>query len=48
MEGPQTIKKSWVWWCISVIPAFRKQRQENQEFKASLGYVDPVSRKIKK
>jgi hypothetical protein len=27
-----------VWWCISVIPALRRQRQEDLEFKASLGW----------
>jgi hypothetical protein len=24
---------------MPVIPAFRRQRQENQEFKANLGYI---------
>jgi hypothetical protein len=31
--------KSWSWWCMSIIPAPRKMRQEDHEFKASLGYI---------
>jgi hypothetical protein len=27
-----------VWWHISVIPAFKKQRQEDLKFKVSLDY----------
>jgi hypothetical protein len=27
-----------VWWYILVIPAFRRLRQEDREFKAVLGY----------
>jgi hypothetical protein len=27
------------WWLISVIPTFRRQGQEDPEFKASLGYT---------
>jgi hypothetical protein len=30
---------SWAWWYMSVIPAFRRLRQEDCEFKASLGYT---------
>jgi hypothetical protein len=29
----------WVWWCTSASPAFGRLRQENDEFKASLGYI---------
>jgi hypothetical protein len=28
-----------VWWYTSVIPALRKLRQEDHEFRASLGYM---------
>jgi hypothetical protein len=28
-----------VWWCIPVIPALVRQRQEDPEFKASLDYI---------
>jgi hypothetical protein len=28
-----------VWWCIPVIPALVRQRQEDPEFKASLCYI---------
>jgi hypothetical protein len=27
------------WWCISIIPALRRGRQEVHKFKASLGYI---------
>jgi hypothetical protein len=27
------------WWCLPIILALRSQGQENQEFKASLGYI---------
>lgn len=30
--------KSWVWWHTPVILAFRRVRQEDLKFKASLGY----------
>jgi hypothetical protein len=29
----------WAWCLIPVIPAFRRQRQEDYKFKASLGYI---------
>jgi hypothetical protein len=33
-----------MWWCILVIPALRRLRQEDCEFEDSLGYNrDPVS-----
>jgi hypothetical protein len=40
--GPRARHKSidspnWVWWCTPVILAFRRLRQEDHEFKASLG-----------
>jgi hypothetical protein len=28
-----------MWWFILVIPAFRRQRQEDFEFQANLGYI---------
>jgi hypothetical protein len=35
-------------WHTSVIPALRKPRQEDREFKAGLGYIkDPVSKSNK-
>jgi hypothetical protein len=29
----------WIWWYTSVIPALRRQKQEDCEFKDSLGYI---------
>jgi hypothetical protein len=29
----------WVWWCIFVILALGRLRQEDVEFKANLGYI---------
>jgi hypothetical protein len=36
-----TFKKrgSQAWWCILIIPALRRLRQEDLEFKASQGYI---------
>jgi hypothetical protein len=31
--------ESWVWWCMPVIPALRRWRQEDHELKASLHYI---------
>jgi hypothetical protein len=48
-ETPQFNKKSWVCRCTSAIPALRKLRQKNYEFKANLGYiVRPYLKKKKK
>jgi hypothetical protein len=33
-------KISWAWWHTPIIPALGKVRQEDSEFKASLGYTD--------
>jgi hypothetical protein len=30
---------SQVWWCMSIIPALRRQRQEDHEFRVSLSYM---------
>lgn len=35
----------WNWAYIPIAPAFEKQKQKNQEFKASLGYT-PSSRSV--
>jgi hypothetical protein len=32
-------KCNWVWWCMLVIPALGRLRQEDLEFKASLGCI---------
>jgi hypothetical protein len=38
-----------VWWCTPVIPALRRQRQQNCEFEASLGlYRETCLKKRKK
>jgi hypothetical protein len=37
------MQSRWVWWCTPVIPALRRWRKEDQEFKASLRYIDLVS-----
>jgi hypothetical protein len=37
-----------VWWYTPVIPALRKQRQENLKSKASLGYLVTNKQKFKK
>jgi hypothetical protein len=31
--------KSQEWWCISVIAALRRPKQEDYKFKSSLGYI---------
>jgi hypothetical protein len=28
-----------MWWYIPIIPAFQRKRQEDDNFKASLGYI---------
>jgi hypothetical protein len=35
-------------WYTPIIPAFRRLRQEDQEFKASLGYKETLSQKKEK
>jgi hypothetical protein len=37
------------WWCTPVIPAFGRLRQEDQEFKTSLDYIErpPLSKRKK-
>jgi hypothetical protein len=37
--------QSQAWWYMSVIPALRRQRQEDNEFKASVGYTMRLSQK---
>lgn len=37
--------RSQAWWCMPEIPACGKQRQEDQEFKASLKLLKNPSRK---
>jgi hypothetical protein len=39
---------NWVWWHTSVIPALGRYRQEDQEFKASLGFSEKKKKKEKK
>jgi hypothetical protein len=31
--------RSWAWWCIPVIPALKRWKQKDQEFKASMSYM---------
>jgi hypothetical protein len=35
----QRSPSGWAWWFIPVIPPPRRWKQEDQEFKASLGYI---------
>jgi hypothetical protein len=37
MDNEIKNKASWAWRCISIIPAFKRQRQEDCKFKASQG-----------
>jgi hypothetical protein len=39
--GPlvQKFLNGWVWWHVLVIPALRRQRQEDAKFEASPGYM---------
>jgi hypothetical protein len=39
---------NWVWWHTSVIPALGRYRQEDQEFKASLGFSEKKKKERKK
>jgi hypothetical protein len=34
----KTKEKYWVWWYMSVMPALRRMRQEDLDFKSILGY----------
>jgi hypothetical protein len=39
-ESPiEKAKRNWMWCCIPVIPALRRQRQEDYEFEANFGSV---------
>jgi hypothetical protein len=38
-QSKQAIYQSQICWCMPVIPALGRQRQEDLEFKASLGYI---------
>jgi hypothetical protein len=38
--GKNLIKRSWAWWYTPVILALRTLRQEDQEFKVSLGHIE--------
>jgi hypothetical protein len=37
--GPKAVVSGRKWWCISVIPIFKRLRQDDLEFKISLGYI---------
>jgi hypothetical protein len=37
----------WIWWWTSIIPALRRLRQKEHEFKASMGYVGRTCEKSK-
>jgi hypothetical protein len=41
------LKGNQAWWCTPVIPALRRLRQEDHEFKASLGYITTKKKKPK-
>jgi hypothetical protein len=35
---------SWAWWCTTVIPALRRQRQEDCKVKSSPGYIVRINK----
>jgi hypothetical protein len=39
MKFVKNIKVNWAWWHTPVIPALGRLRQEDREFKSSLGYI---------
>jgi hypothetical protein len=40
MKGYKNYKNNhWAWWYRTIIPALRRVRQKDHEFKASLGYL---------
>jgi hypothetical protein len=39
ISDKKMLRKSWVWWCIPVISALGRLRQEDFKFNGSLFYV---------
>jgi hypothetical protein len=38
-EDIDVFNLSWLWWCTPVIPTLGRNRKEDCEFKANLGYI---------
>lgn len=43
---PSVFGNTRIWQQRTVIPTLRKWRQNNQQFKTSLGYIDPIFKKL--
>jgi hypothetical protein len=39
LRGSQNSSGGWAWWSTFVIPVLGRWREEEQEFKVSLGYI---------
>jgi hypothetical protein len=39
----KSMQLSWAWWCTLEIPAFGRLRQEDRDFKVSLGFMTRLS-----
>lgn len=46
-HSQRTWVSSWAWWCVSVIPAIRRLKQEDDEIEDDLGYTVKPCLKIR-